>query len=330
MRLVFLPLPSGKPWNGATIYNEPLGGSEAAVAYMARAFARLGHNVTVYSHGEGGLFDNVHYVQYDGTVPRFSPLTDVVIVSRWLEILSMLPPGDFTRILWLHDTPQARAANIQAHAVFCISRFQAQSWGLDPQHTYIASDGVDCELFYPPLEDTVRDSNRLVWISNPDRGLPLAARMFQDLRKRWPDLELHVFGRAAVYGWGPDAERPYIPHEKYMTNVFLHDPLPRVRLADELRNAFAMWYPTYWPEVFCMAALESQACGTPVLCPPIGSLPEVVRGGVVGWDFLNAFSQLRNPNKWKKLSQAGLDFSREYDWASVANGWADIFKEMRP
>lgn len=91
---------------------------------------------------------------------------------------------------------------------------------------------------------------------------------------------------AAKVGWTP-AERAY---EK---DVFR----PALRRADveylgELggpdrdrlfRESHATLMPGDWPEPFGLVAIESLACGTPVLARPVGALPEIVRDGVDGF-----------------------------------------------
>ena len=70
-----------------------------------------------------------------------------------------------------------------------------------------------------------------------------------------------------------------------------------------------------------MAALESQAAGTPVITCPVAALEETVKGGVVSNDVVNAVSQLRNTARWSKLSKAGKAYAIEHSWAKVALRW---------
>jgi glycosyltransferase involved in cell wall biosynthesis len=91
---------------------------------------------------------------------------------------------------------------------------------------------------------------------------------------------------AAKIGWTP-AERAY------ETAVFR----PAMRRADveflgELSGpdrdrlfaeSHATLMPGDWPEPFGLVAIESLACGTPVLARPVGALPEIVRDGVDGF-----------------------------------------------
>lgn len=50
-----------------------------------------------------------------------------------------------------------------------------------------------------------------------------------------------------------------------------------------LGGALALINPIQWCEPFGMVMVESLACGTPVVAPPIGSVPEIVRHGVTGF-----------------------------------------------
>ena len=45
----------------------------------------------------------------------------------------------------------------------------------------------------------------------------------------------------------------------------------------------AMLMPGTWPEPFGLAAIESLACGTPVLARRVGALPEIMRDGIDGF-----------------------------------------------
>lgn len=48
-------------------------------------------------------------------------------------------------------------------------------------------------------------------------------------------------------------------------------------------SSYATVMPSAWPEPFGLVAIESLACGTPVLTRRVGGLPEIVRDGVDGF-----------------------------------------------
>jgi len=328
-RWLFVPLLAGKPWNGSTIHTESLGGSEASVAFTARALAKLGEEVHVITHGTPGTFEDVQYYNQMDAPIHTERSWDVVVVSRWVEALNGVAWKWKAGFFWAHDLPNDQIAELRCSRVVMLTKYQAALWRISSEHVAYIGDGVDLDLFKCNGTGVdKRDPNKLVWISNPDRGLVLAARIFQELRKRWPDLELHVYGRAAIYGWADEIEAPYLPRDEDMENVFMHDSLPRYALAAELRSAWAVFYPTYWPETFCMATLEAQATGTPIICPPFGALTETVKGGILTYDFLNAVSQLRNKQRWNKLSKAGVEWAEQNSWNIRAKEWLSLAEEV--
>jgi glycosyltransferase involved in cell wall biosynthesis len=323
MKWLFVPLQSGKPWDGKTIHTEPLGGSEAAVAYTARALAKKGENVTVITHSPtvDSTYEDVRYINNAMAQEAMAGQWDVVVSSRWMEILEN-PWITNKLFLWLHDLPYMDVGVIKCHKVIMVSETQRTSWKLPDVMTTVIGNGIDLNLF-ESLNGTERNENKLMWTSNPDRGLPIAAKIFQEIRKRWPDLELHVYGRSAVYGWPDDVEGPFLPRESHMENITLHEPLPRYALAKELATAWCWYYPTIWPETYCIAGLEAQAAGTPIVAAPYAALNETVKGGILTHDFLNGISQLRNKRRWNKLSDAGKEFARENTWEDKADQWIE-------
>ena len=329
MRWLFLPLVAAKPWNGNTVMSEPLGGSEAAVAYLAQAIQRRGHQVVVHTHGIPGK--DVAGVEYraatqDAYAASLGENWDAVVSSRWPDVLQW-PWKTDKRAIWLHDLPQPNMdIGFKAHLVVMISEFQLGAYNLEfrdgsKSRAVIIGDGVEQSLVNN-IAKQERNENILLWVSNPDRGLALAAHIFnKHIHPRWPELEFHIYGRHQVYGWDKSQEEPFMPRRNEMDNIFLHDSLARPSLFKAISRAWAIFYPTFWPETFCMATLEAQALGTPVIASPFAALNETVKGGVLSYDFLNAISQLRNPQRWKKLSLAGVQFAQECTWDKRAEQW---------
>jgi len=327
MNWLFVPVPSGKPWTGSTPHLEPLGGSEAAVAFTAQALAKLGENVWVASHGtpQQSQYYGVTYFNTQALGDSLKHPWDVVVISRWVEA-AQNEWNAKAIFFWSHDMPQG-PINVRAHRIVFLTMTQLYAHHADPGACFLIGDGVEMSMF-DNLGELERNPNKVIWAANPDRGLPLACRIFQQARKRWPDLELHVYGRSSVYGWTPETETPFLPRPEEMENVFMHDPLPRYALAKELKTAWAYFYPTWWPETYCMATLEAQAAGTPVICSPYAALTETVKGGILSYDFINAFSQLRNKRRWEKLSKAGVEWARENTWKHRAQEWITAAKTI--
>lgn len=67
-------------------------------------------------------------------------------------------------------------------------------------------------------------------------------------------------------------------------------------------ESFASLMPGSWPEPFGLVAIESLACGTPVIARRIGALPEIIRDGVDGF-FGDDVTQMA----WKVDGVSSLD-----------------------
>jgi glycosyltransferase involved in cell wall biosynthesis len=120
----------GLPYDGTTVYNQGLGGSESAVTFMAESLAKLDFLVTVFNNcniddAKAGIFNNVTYRPISDL--QKDHIFDVVISSR--TIIPFVDPNNYhllqdnrafslqsynlyerivskasLRILWMHDT----------------------------------------------------------------------------------------------------------------------------------------------------------------------------------------------------------------------------------
>ena len=328
MKIIFTPLIAGKPWNGRTLTDEPLGGSESAVGFLARALALRGHEIIVYTHHqEQGFYDGVEYRNVYWLRDLHKDFCDVHISSRWPDILSTMPPDRVgQRILWVHDLGNQV---LQGDKIVFLSQYHIGQYPIEGEaakRCFVIGNGVNLGDFlnFVPLEK--REPGKMLWTSNPDRGLHVAARILQELRhaKRWPELTLHIFGRAAVYGWGQEAEAPFYPRAEDQEGVVVHEPVSKTELAQVLKTAWCLFYPTTWPETFCIATLEAQAAGTPVIAAPYGALTETVKGGILSYDFEGAIEQLHDPAVWNRLSNVGRKYAAQCDWLTRAQQWEEM------
>jgi len=123
----------GIPYDGTTVFNQGLGGSESAVTLMSKELAKLEHLVTVFNncdtdHAKPGIYDEVKYRPLtDLALSEIDNQFDVVVSSR--TVIPFVNPNDYAklgdnrawqyqsmnlydrilatakmRILWMHDT----------------------------------------------------------------------------------------------------------------------------------------------------------------------------------------------------------------------------------
>jgi glycosyltransferase involved in cell wall biosynthesis len=83
-----------------------------------------------------------------------------------------------------------------------------------------------------------------------------------------------------------------------------------------------------WPEPFGLVALESMACGVPVVAHAIGGLSELVQDGETGFlitpgdrkSIENKVAELvTNDNQWLTLSRNARRRAEEFDWSNIVS-----------
>lgn len=178
----------GIPFNGDSIKNMSLGGSESAAYYMARELSERGHDVKLFTNtAEGGVYDNVKYIPA-GRVTENAPLGesfefyarqtphDVLIIQRHPQAFSKLYASK-VNILWLHDLASHRQKDgflqqmWNVDAVFCVSEFHKDQvcdvYGIKPDVVHVVRNGVDEKLFSP---QSTKTSGHVVTLSSNQDG----------------------------------------------------------------------------------------------------------------------------------------------------------------
>ena len=204
---------------------------------------------------------------------------------RALKTAARLFPG--ARLtLWVHDRIEpgssrarwfARAQpelRLLQPAIVCVSDYQRERVAATVAGL-AGCDGLAVERIYNPVDDAIVpdatpvDSDKLVFLSSPNKGLRFALDAFRALRRRMPELRLCVanpgyksFAAAGIAG------------------VEWLGSLPHARVLAETRAALCTFSPNFViPETFGLVFAESHAVGTPVLTYDCGAAREVLGAG---------------------------------------------------
>lgn len=122
------------------------------------------------------------------------------------------------------------------------------------------------------------------------------------------------------------------------------DSNPRIKFAGRVSdselvrlysNAKAFIHPSLY-EGFGIPPLEAQACGCPVICSNIASLPEVCGDSALYFDPYDSSdisekidSVLADPNLSQKLTQSGYENVKRFSWESSANKILASIKDLQ-
>jgi len=208
-----------------------------------------------------------------------------------------------------------------------------EHYGAHPSQVVIVPPGVDLAAFQPgPLgarrrlgidqeANVLLFAGRLQPLKAPDVLIQAAA----ELRAKIPSLPLKVIVVGAPSGSG--LADPLWLHslrsELGLDDVVeFHPPVGREELADYYRAADLTVVPSY-NESFGLVALESQACGTPVVAADVGGLSTAVADGRSGVlidghdpvDWSRVFADLlTDPLRLADLSTGARAHAEAFSW----------------
>lgn len=96
-----------------------------------------------------------------------------------------------------------------------------------------------------------------------------------------------------------------------------------------LAESHASLMPIAWPEPFGLTAIESLACGTPVLARPLGALPEVLREGVDGFFGQTAAELAARVTDVGRLDRARIarEVRERFSAARMADAYVGLYRE---
>lgn len=220
-------------------------------------------------------------------------------------------------------------------------------YGAEGARLRIVSPGVDTDLFTP----APRDPAALGWPSDrpvvlfvgrmqPLKAPEVAVRAVAELARgregaSRPVLAI-VGGPSGALGCDPASLRALGASLGLgPEDLLLSTPLPHPELANAYRAATVTIVPSR-TESFGLVALESQACGTPVVASDVGGLRTAVphdRSGLlvpVG-DLAGYVDALRRvldePETRARLSAHGVGYARRFDWRWVARGLLSAYED---
>lgn len=343
-----------------------LGGSESACLGLARALRARGHDVTIAATR---MAPDVPEVDHAGvrwlpseTLQQAQKLidADVFVALRQPHVFGLNVQARY-RILWNQDMLVGEQAKHHTMAfawaydeIAYVSQYHRKQWeGVVPELAplgWVTKNGFDPAMV---PTDVARVPNRIIHISRPERAMAPLLAMWPELKKRVPDAELHVCRYQSMYdGEGSNVKAMVEAYDREIARVNAEvggivqlGQLNKRELYRALASAAVMWYPGVhdFAETSCIAAIEAQACGTPIVCSYKGALPETapyaihVEGDAMTpeyqaasvravADVLSGISgpRRREPfttNEYSNRQAIGISHVQSYTYAAIAAEW---------
>lgn len=215
------------------------------------------------------------------------------------------------------------------------------------EKVFYIPNGVDTSLFYPSkLHSDVKKklfkdvSARVILLPrrvDPKNGILRAVEAFSQIIKQYDDVKMLILG----FGASPF----YSQFEKQVLNRIKELGLnrhiiPQKAVANEImpmyyNMSYVSLIPSLW-EATSLSALESLACGTPVIASNTGGLPELITkdvgllhepGNIDG--IVEKISYLlENPQVRNEMSEKGMEFARKNDWKTTSEKVLNVYRTI--
>lgn len=209
-------------------------------------------------------------------------------------------------------------------------------YNADPARVHVVPLGVQHAFFAPGDQSAARqalgrheDDTMLLFVGRLQalKGVDLALETLITLRRRGRDATLAIVGGPS----GPEGARTLAQlHERVREAGVIDDvsfvaPQSHQLLSTWMRAADVTLVPSR-SESFGLVALESSACGTPVVASAVGGLLTLVDPGINGqlvaqrdaevW--ANAVDEVVSANADSSMSNSAVILAQRYTWRSAA------------
>jgi len=213
-----------------------------------------------------------------------------------------------------------------------------------PRSPAIACVGEDREIHYPEEMKRILDRYQMDYpfllyagTIRPQKNIPRMVEAFSLIRSELEHHPLYRGLRLIIIGdeisTAPSVRRAVIQSRVEKDVRFLgFVPIETLRVFYQAASAFV--FPSLY-EGFGLPPLEAMACGTPVVCSHLSSLPEVVGDAAVIVNPENVFDIARgireallDQSLRSQLVQRGFEQSRRFDWQRTATQVLATYREV--
>lgn len=281
-----------------------LNGSEEMVIEFARALAKDGSRVTVYSSCDGKRYtdfkDGAVVDYYDRKYLNSHEMHGTLIAFKDQE--SLLLDGFDKRFLWTADAHTlTKQQRLICNGMFALGPWHEQelkSMNIGFRDIHYIEPGVDKQDTKP----VDRIPKQCLYASSPDRGLDFLESIWPDVLKAHPDATLI---------------RTYSKFKR-RTNP---------EMMELYKQSDVLAYPCLGAERYCITAIKAQMYGTIPCVIPHMALQDTVQFGkkVLKSKYLHTIIELLDNAETREAIRKDMMASVKYNtWEDVVDKWRQI------
>lgn len=217
-----------------------------------------------------------------------------------------------------------------------------KTYGIDLKNIDVVYNGSSDIFQVLPVQEKIQIKKDIsqgedffIFVSSlhPRKNLENTFRAF-DLYKDKTKAKEKLVLVGEKYYW-PKNIKEVFDNMKYADDVIFTGHLKEDKLAKVLGAAKALLYVSYF-EGFGIPIIEAMACGVPVICSNVSSMPEVAEDAALQVspfnheEICNAMQSLNEDVLKEKMIQKGLERHQQFTWENTADLlWQSIEKTMR-
>ena len=346
-----------------------LGGSETAGIEMAHALSRRGHNVKLFCNTKKvETFENVSYqpISNNGQgVDNFlayvtNATVDVVINQRIPQAFSLQSKAKHN-VLWQHDfatLSQKKDFNSclwNVDQIFCLSDWHIKQYKetygiLDDEVIYNFDPFFKTSNGISPIEHLgiKRKKKQICFTNRPERGLDtLLMGILPALWQKDKEIEVIICGydntSPQMAGFYQSLANQIDMYKQQGLPIKHVGSLTKDDLYHLYQESTAFVYPTMFYETSCITAMETQACGLPMITTNRGALPEtldhdanvLIEGPTNTKEYVEKFTNavfmlIEEHGTDKQILRQEKMKAKvfEYDWDRIAGKWEQNFLDQ--
>lgn len=221
-----------------------------------------------------------------------------------------------------------------SNAIICVSKALKNSimeLGIPENKILVIPNGINTEYFFANKNDTKVKEILFVGSLTRNKGVGFLLDAYSKIYRKFPEFSLRIIGD------GPEEEL-FKNHSKELgldRKIIFQESIPHNEIGSIMRRSYMFVLPSL-QEGFGVVLLEALASGLPCIAFDSGGIKDIlgdgrgvlVQPGNVEELYLAIELLIINREMYEKLSEKGLEFSKDFSWNIIATRIINLYKQI--